>query len=43
MIDQQHCTAAMNLVAIDVAEDWNVVLVHGLLGMTVPLKSPERS
>lgn len=28
MIDQQHCTAYMNLVPIDVAEDLNVALVQ---------------
>lgn len=28
MIDHLHCTAAANLVAIDVAKDWNVVLVQ---------------
>ena len=32
MIDQQNCTAAMNLVAIDVAKDWNVVLIQDASG-----------
>ena len=27
MIDQDHSTAAWNLVAIDIAKDWNVALV----------------
>jgi transposase len=28
MIDQQHSTAAINLVAIDIAKEWNVALVR---------------
>jgi len=32
MIDQQHSTAASNLVAIDIAKDWNVALVQDTLG-----------
>ena len=32
MIDQQHCTAGINLVAIDVAKDWNVILIQDSSG-----------
>lgn len=32
MIDQQHSTAAWNLVAIDIAKDWNVALVQDTSG-----------
>jgi transposase len=32
MIDQQHSIAASNLVAIDIAKDWNVALVQDTLG-----------
>ena len=43
MIDQQHCTAAMNLVAIDVAKDWNVVLVQDSVGQRQSFRVANRA
>jgi len=43
MIDQQHCTAAMNLVAIDVAKDWNVVLVQDAMGQRQSFRVANRA
>ncbi|MFZ0589718.1 MAG: hypothetical protein WAM39_04500 [Bryobacteraceae bacterium] len=32
MTDHSHSTAEANLVAIDIAKEWNVVLVHEING-----------
>ena len=43
MIDQQHCTAAMNLVAIDVAKDWNMILVQDVMGQRQSFRVANRA
>lgn len=40
MIDQQHSTAAANLVAIDIAKDWNFALVQATSGRRQRFKLP---
>lgn len=42
MIDQQHSTAAANLVAIDIAKDWNVALVQDASGRRQRFKFANR-
>ena len=39
MTDQDHSTAAWNLVAIDIAKDWNVALVQDASGLRHRFKS----
>lgn len=42
MIDQQHSTAASNLVAIDIAKDWNVALMQETSGRRQRFKFANR-
>ena len=42
MIDHSHCTAATNLVAIDVAKEWNVALVQESSGRRRSFKFANR-
>jgi len=43
MSDEQHSTAATNLVAIDIAQDWNVALVQDASGRRQRFKFANRS
>lgn len=43
MIDQEHSTATSNLVAIDIAKDWNVALVQESSGRRRSFKFANRS
>ena len=43
MIDQQHSTGTTNLVAIDIAKEWNVALVQDTSGRRHRFKFANRA